>query len=260
MSYQHLELTQEGQIGIITISRPQSLNALNRELLGELRQVFQEIEQDSKLRTFIVTGKGEKAFVSGADIHELDNVTPVQAYEFICFGQEVFNYLEIMGKPSIAAINGYALGGGLELAMACDLRIASANARFGQLEIRLGNIPGWGGTQRLPRLVGSAKAKELIFTGKMIDSSEAKEIGLVNQVVSQDQLMSTAMAVAADIAAKAPIALKMAKTAINQGIETDLSAGLRIEAQGVAICFSTSDQKEGVRAFLEKRKPLFKGR
>ena len=260
MPHQYLEISRENKIGLITICRPESLNALNRGLLSELNDVFHQFEEDPEVRAFIITGSGEKAFASGADINELEDLTPAQGYELVCFGQDIFNYLEEMGTPSIAAVNGYALGGGCELAMACDLRVASSTAKFGQPEIRLGNIPGWGGTQRLPRLIGKARAKELILTGKFITAEDAKEIGLVNHVVPPEQLLSAAKKLASEIASKGAIAVRLAKTAINQGTESDLRTGLRIEAQGVAICFSTRDQKEGVRAFLEKRNPVFEGR
>lgn len=259
MGYEHITLAREGNIGIITVNRPEVLNALNRQTLMELKTAFLEFDEDAKIRAFIVTGSGPKAFVAGADINELNGLSPIEGLKFMHLGQEVFGLLEKMGTPSIAAVNGYALGGGCELAMACDLRVASTNAKFGQPEIKLGNIPGWGGTQRLPRLIGKTKAKELIFTGKFITAEEAEKLGLVNKVVPPDELLNAAKELARAVAAMAPVAVRMAKAAIDQGTETALEVGLNLEAQGVAMCLTTADQKEGVRAFFEKRTPVFRG-
>ncbi|BCV24590.1 enoyl-CoA hydratase-related protein [Gelria sp. Kuro-4] len=260
MEYENITLTREKNIAIITVNRPQVLNALNRQTLAELKATFLECEEDPGVRAVIITGSGLKAFVAGADINELNGLPPVEGLKLMHLGQEVFGLLEKMGTPSIAAVNGYALGGGCELAMACDLRIASTNAKFGQPEIKLGNIPGWGGTQRLPRLIGKTKAKELIYTGRFITAMEAERLGLVNKVVSPEELLLTAKELAREVAAMAPIAIKMAKAAIDQGTEAELAIGLSLEAQGVAMCLTTDDQKEGVRAFFEKRAPVFQGK
>lgn len=260
MNYKNIIFEQKKNIGIVTINRQEVLNALNHETLSELIDVFHKIEDNSNIRVFIITGSGPKAFVAGADINELNGISPINGLQFMHFGQCVFNFIEEMGTPSIAAVNGYALGGGCELAMACDLRVASINAKFGQPEIKLGNIPGWGGTQRLPRLIGKSKAKELIFTGTFITAEEAEKLGLVNKVVPQEDLLNVAEDLAFQIASKSPIALKLAKSAIDKGLEADIKIGLELEAQGVALCFTTDDQKEGVKAFFEKRPPVFKGK
>jgi len=260
MNYKNIIFEQKKNIGIVTINRQEVLNALNHETLSELIDVFHKIEDNSNIRVFIITGSGPKAFVAGADINELNGISPINGLQFMHFGQCVFNFIEEMGTPSIAAVNGYALGGGCELAMACDLRVASINAKFGQPEIKLGNIPGWGGTQRLPRLIGKSKAKELIFTGTFITAKEAEKLGLVNKVVSQEVLLNTAEELAYKIALMSPTALKLAKSVINKGYETDINIGLELEAQGVALCLTTDDQKEGVKAFFEKRPPVFKGK
>ncbi|AYO29650.1 crotonase [Biomaibacter acetigenes] len=260
MNYKNIIFEQKKNIGIVTINRQEVLNALNHETLSELMDAFHKIEDNPDIRAFIITGSGPKAFVAGADINELNGTSPINGLQFMHFGQRIFNFIEEMGTPSIAAVNGYALGGGCELAMACDLRVASVNAKFGQPEIKLGNIPGWGGTQRLPRLIGKSKAKELIFTGIFITAEEAEKLGLVNKVVSQEDLLNVAEELAYKIALMSPIALKLAKSAINKGYETDIKIGLELEAQGVALCFTTDDQKEGVKAFFEKRPPVFMGK
>lgn len=261
MAYKTLLYEKEGAIGIVTLNRPASLNALNSEVYTELYQVFESIEKDAKVRVAILTGAGEKAFAAGTDVVEMQSMTALEGNRFVLevirkASDRIYN----LSKPVIAAINGYALGGGCELAMCCDLRIASEKARFGQPEVNLGLIPGASGTQRLPRLVGVAKAKEMIFLGDMIDAATALSIGLVNKVVPPDKLMAEAKEWAAKLAAKSAPALAMAKKAINTGLDTDITSGLNMEAQCVSLCFATDDQKEGMKAFLEKRKPQFKNR
>lgn len=260
MDYKNILLEMELNIVIITINRPKTLNALNTELLQELEDAVKNLEVDSGVRVLILTGAGDKAFVAGADIAYMQNMTASEGKEFGLLGQRVFKMIEDFPKPTIAAVNGFALGGGCELAMACDIRVASENAKFGQPEVGLGIIPGFGGTQRLPRLVGRGKGKELIYTGEIIDAQKALQIGLVNHVVKQDELLPFTKKLAIRITGQAPLALRYAKEAINNGMEMDLERGLPLEANLLGICFSTSDQKEGMKAFLEKRKPLFQGK
>lgn len=248
---------QDGGIGIITVNRPAALNALNRETLEELSELLDKLAKDRSVKIVIVTGAGEKAFVAGADIAAMQPMSAIEARDFSRFGQEVFDKLENLPQPVIAAINGFALGGGCELALACDLRFATGNAKFGQPEVGLGIPPGFGGTQRLPRLVGKGRAKELLFSGDVIDAQEAYRIGLVNKVVAAGELMNTAKAVAAQIASRAPAAVQLCKAAINKGLDTTLAVGTAYEAEVFGLCFATADQKEGMSAFLEKRKPQF---
>lgn len=255
--YQHLAVEVAERVATVTISRPEALNALNSKLLDELKSAFESLEADVQVRVVIVTGSGDKAFVAGADIAEMKDMTPMQARQFSRKGQALMFLIENLRKPVIAAINGYALGGGCELAMACDIRIASDKARFGQPEVGLGIPPGFGGTQRLPRLVGEGMAKMLIFTGKMIDAQTAEKIGLVDMVVPHGELMDRAREVARSIAEKAAPAVLMAKDAIRRGLDVDLSTGCSYETEVFALCFATSHQKEGMSAFLEKRKPRF---
>lgn len=247
------------QIATVTVNRPRVLNALDRETFAHLELAFDRIEAELAVRCAIVTGAGARAFCAGADIRELNELGAEGALAFMAYGQAVFDRIAACPKPTIAAVNGYALGGGLELAMACDLRIAADSAHFGQPEITLGSIPGWGGTQRLPLLVGLGRARELILTGRIIDAVEAERIGLANQVVPSVELMAVARERAARIASLAPVALALAKDAIRQ-VEGDLAAGLRIEREHVARTFATEDQREGTHAFLEKRSPAFRGR
>lgn len=258
MPFENLIVKQIDGIAIITINRPQAMNALNSELLAELGQLIKEIELDSDIKVVIITGSG-KSFVAGADIAEMVAKSAVQGREFARLGNAVFTALEEMEKPVIAVINGYALGGGCELALACDIRLASERAKLGQPEVSLGITPGFGGTQRLAKTVGVAKAKELIFTGRMIDSKEAQAIGLVNQVYPPEILMDEAEKMAREITAKGPIAISYAKRAINEGLNLDLKRGLELESQLFGLCFSTYDQKEGMTAFLNKRQAEFKG-
>lgn len=258
--YKNIKLEKEDGIGILTINRPKALNALNTKTLLELRNMLLKIEKDKKINVLIITGEGEKAFVAGADIGEMRKKNPLKAMEFAKLGQGVFSQIENLSAPTIAAVNGFALGGGTELALACDIRIASENAKFGQPEVNLGVMPGFGGTQRLPRIVGKGIASELIFTGEIIDANEAFRIGLVNKVVKPDKLMDESKSFARKIMSKGLVAVKLAKSAINQGMNVDLASGLKIEAEAFSICFSTKDQKEGMTAFLEKREPKFKGK
>ena len=260
MSYNNLLYEQENGIGIVTINRPESLNALNREVYTELYEIFQEIKDDPDVRVVILTGSGERAFVAGADIAEMQPQSSLEIGSFIDIIRKASERIYTLSKPVIAAINGFALGGGFELAMCCDFRVASENAKFGQPEINLGVIPGGGGTQRLIRLVGMTRAKELIYTGDIIDANTAFTMGLVNKVVPPDSLMTEAKELARKMLSKSSIALSLAKTAINSGADMSLSSGLELEAQCFARCFATEDQKEGMKAFLEKRKPQFKNR
>lgn len=257
MDYNYLTLTQDDNVGIITISRPKALNALNSAVLKELSNAIDEMEKNKDVYVIVLTGEG-KAFVAGADIAEMKDMTPDEAKEFSRMGSEIFRKIETISKPVIAAVNGYALGGGCELAMACDIIIASEQAKFGQPEVGLGIIPGFSGTQRLPRVVGTKVAKELIFTGSTITAEEALRIGLVNKVVPHDACLQTAIDMGKTIASKGQIAIRNAKMAINRGIETDIDKGIDVEIEMFAACFANEDQKEGMTAFLEKRKPNFK--
>jgi len=252
--------SKEEGIGTVTINRPESLNALNEKVYTELYELFQEIEDDQDVRVVIVTGSGERAFVAGADIPEMQPQNSIEIRSFVDEARKASDRIYTLSKPVIAAVNGFALGGGCELAMCCDLRVASENAKFGQPEINLGIIPGGGGTQRLARLIGMTKAKELIYTGDPIDANAAFAMGLVNKVVSPDNLMAEAKELAQKILSKSSAALSLAKEAINTGFNVDLSAGLDLEGQCFALCFATEDQKEGMAAFMQKRKPEFKGR
>lgn len=258
MEFENLLLKKEGNIGILSINRPKSLNALNSNVLKELNTAIDTINDDDEISVVILTGEG-KAFVAGADIVEMKDKNSREAREFAELGIKVFRRLELMEKPVIAAVNGFALGGGCELAMSCDIRIAGEKAKFGQPEVGLGITPGFAGTQRLSRLVGISKAKELIFTGDMINANVAERIGLVNKVVSQEEIMNEAINLAKKIASKGQIAVRYAKTAINRGIETDMDTAMSIEKDLFGLCFATEDQKEGMTAFIEKRKPEFKG-
>lgn len=259
MNFENIIVDKIGSIGKLTINRPDVRNALNRQTLREIENAIEELGNDPAIRVIVITGSGDRAFCAGADVLEMKDASPLDTVEDCQLGKRVFARIEALGKPVIAQVNGYALGGGCELAMACDIRIASDKARFGQPEINLGLIPGYAGTQRLPRLVGKAKAKELIFTGDLIYANEAKELGLVNKVVPPDQLESTVMELATKLASKAPVALKLAKTSIDKGMETSLDVGSAYETDGFALCFTTYDHKEGINAFLEKRKAEFKG-
>ena len=260
MSFDNLLVHRESGVALLTIQRPHRLNALDAKTLDEIRQAALDFQQDPSIRCVIITGSGEKAFVAGADIHELARDTPAGARQRALRGQQTFDLIEQLGKPVIAAVNGFALGGGCELAMACTLRLAADNARFGQPEINLGLIPGFAGTQRLARLVGKTKAMEMILTGAPITAHEALAIGLVNRVVPAAELMSQARALAAELAAKPPLALRFAMEAINGGLEMPFAEGSRLEAALFGIVTTTEDMREGTTAFLEKRTPEFKGK
>ncbi|NDD62580.1 MAG: crotonase [Acidobacteria bacterium] len=247
------------RIAIVTINRPDKLNALNIQTRLELSDALDELREDDQIRVVVITGSGEKAFVAGADISEFEGRTAVQQ-RAVMRSRNIFTSAEDFPKPLIAMINGFCLGGGNELAMSCDLRIASEKARFGQPEINLGIIPGGGGTQRLARLVGEGRAMQLILSGEMIDAAEAWRIGLVNEVHPADQLRAKTVELAERIAAKSPVALALAKTAVKAAARTNLREGLDLEIDLFSLCFSSEDMAEGVRAFLEKRRPDFKGR
>jgi enoyl-CoA hydratase len=260
MAFDTLLLERDGAVASITINRPKVLNALNTQTIDELRRAVLDLTQDDNVRAVILTGAGEKSFVAGADINELAVQTPTGGREHALTGQHVFDLIENMGKPVIAAINGYALGGGCELAMACTLRIAADTAKLGQPEVGLGLIPGYAGTQRLPRLVGKGKAMELILTGAPISADEAQRIGLVNRVVPAAALMTEARALAAQLANGAPIAMRYIINAINKGAEMPFAEACQYEATLFGLVASTEDMREGTTAFLEKRKTEFTGR
>jgi enoyl-CoA hydratase len=260
MAFDNLLIERDEATAIVTINRPKVLNALNTQTLDELRRAILELQQDDGVRVVILTGAGEKAFVAGADINELAVQTPTAGREHALAGQHVFDLIENMGKPVIAAINGYALGGGCELAMACTLRLAADTAKLGQPEIGLGLIPGYAGTQRLPRLVGKGRAMEMILTGAPIAADEAQRIGLVNRVVPAADLMSEARTLAAQLAKSAPIAMRYIINAVNKGVEIPFAEACQYEATLFGLVASTDDMKEGTAAFLEKRKAAFRGR
>ena len=260
MAYDNLLFEVSEKIARITFNRPNVLNALNRKTMDELGDCLKAVRADDEIRVLILTGAGEKAFIAGADINELSQQTPVNGREFTLYGQEIIHRLETLGKPAIAAINGFALGGGCELALACTLRIASRNAKLGQPEVKLGLVPGYGGTQRLPRLCGKGVAHELILTGEMISAEDALRVGLVNRVVEPGELLATAEAIAKKIIANAPLAVKYAMEAVERGMEMPQEEGLYLEATLFGLCCATQDMREGTRAFLEKRPPKFEGR
>jgi enoyl-CoA hydratase len=260
MNYMNLSAEVKEDIVVLTINRPDKLNALNGETLAELKSFFLQVKDDPDVSVVIVTGAGEKAFIAGADIVELSKQDGLSGKEFSARGQEVFNLIENLGKPVIAAINGFALGGGCELALACHIRIASEHAKIGQPEVNLGIIPGYGGTQRLAKLVGTGKANELILTGDMIDAEEAKQMGLVNQVYQHDEFLAKAWEMAEKISKKGSIAVKLAIEAINRSNELSMNEGQAFEAALFGLCCSSEDFKEGTTAFLEKRKPNFKNK
>jgi enoyl-CoA hydratase len=243
----------------LTVNRPEKLNALDRQTMRDIDAAVGASGQDPSIGVLVVTGMGDKAFVAGADIAELSSQTPVEGAAYARLGQAVLGRLERLGKPSIAAINGYALGGGLELAMACTLRVASESARLGQPEVALGIIPGYGGTQRLARLVGPGRALELVLTGEPIDAREAHRIGLVNRVVPQTELAGVVETLARTLLSRGPAALRFALQAVHEGLQMTLEEGLSMEAALFGLCCATEDMREGTRAFVEKRKPAFKG-
>ena len=257
--FQNINVNINQEVATVTIDRPKAMNALNTEVLQELLVAFDQLGKDDEVRAIILTGAG-KAFVAGADIGQMHKLTAIEGRKMMQLGHKVMHLMESTEKPIIAAVNGYALGGGCELSMACDIRIASENAKFGQPEVGLGIIPGFGGTQRLSRLVGKGMAKYLIMTGDIIDSQEAYRIGLVEKVTPADQLMDEALKIAKTIASKAPIAVATAKTVINKGYDLDLISACQLEIEGFTAGFSSEDKAEGMGAFLEKRKAQFKNK
>ncbi len=260
MSYKNIlfEVKEDG-VALLTINRPEALNALNPETLEEIDMVLDSIEKNGNVKVLVITGAGDKSFIAGADIKEFPKMNPLQAYKFAEKGQRVFFRLEALPIPVIACVNGFALGGGCELAMSCDFIYASDKAKFGQPEINLGIIPGFGGTQRLARLVGRAKAKELCMTGEMISAEEAKNIGLVAKVFPSEKLLEETLKIASALAQKSQIALRAIKKVIDEGVGMDLRSGCALEANAFGFVFASEDAKEGVSAFIEKRKPNFKG-
>ena len=260
MTFENILLEKKNSIAYVTVNRPKVLNALNMATMEELRAAFTEIKSDSSIRAAILTGAGEKAFVAGADIGELAKQDPVSGKEFAHRGQAVLDLIENLGKPVLACINGFALGGGCELALACTVRLASDNAKLGQPEVKLGILPGYGGTQRLPRLVGKGLAMQMVLAGEVITAQEAHRIGLVNEVTAAAELIPRAEALAAKIIANAPLAVQYAMEAVNKGMEMTLAEGLFLEATLFGVCCATEDKKEGTTAFLEKRQAQFKGK
>jgi enoyl-CoA hydratase len=259
-SFESIKYDVKGSIAYIIMNRPKVMNALNRRTIEELNAAFHAAKEDATVKGVILTGAGDKAFIAGADIAELSTIDGEKAGEFSEKGQETLFFIETLGKPVIAAVNGFALGGGCETAMACTLRIAAENAKFGQPEVKLGIIPGYGGTQRLPRLVGKGRALQLILTGDLIDAHEALRIGLVNEVVPAEHLLSRCETLLEQICANAPLAIRYSIDAVNEGIETDLSSGLKLETKFFALAVSTEDRREGTSAFVQKRAPQFQGR
>jgi enoyl-CoA hydratase/carnithine racemase len=251
---------KKGAVAYVTVNRPKVLNALNMPTWTDLRTAFEDARDDDSVRGIILTGAGDKAFIAGADINELAHATALEAEESSRFGQKVLDLVENLGKPVIAAVNGFALGGGCETAMACTIRIAVESANFGQPEVKLGLLPGGGGTQRLPRLVGKGRALQLILSGGMISSQEAYRIGLVNEIVPAANLIARAEEILKQIAANAPVAVRLSLEAVNKGMDTSQSEGFALEASYFGLCAATEDKKEGASAFLEKRAPQFRGR
>ncbi|MDD2510142.1 MAG: short-chain-enoyl-CoA hydratase [Syntrophomonas sp.] len=257
MAYENIILEKEEKLAVLYINRPKAMNALNKETLLEIKDAVTAIKDDPTVELLIITGSGDKSFVAGADIAFMQNLSAMEAREFGALGQKVFRLIEAMEKPAIAAVNGFALGGGCELAMCCDFRIAASNAKFGQPEVGLGITPGFGGTQRLPRLVGSGMAKQLLYTADVINADEAFRIGLVNKVVQPEELLSEVKKIAGRILSKGQLAVRLSKAAANEGMQTDIDRAMSIEADAFGLCFATQDQKEGMTAFLEKRKANF---
>jgi enoyl-CoA hydratase len=260
MNFENILLEKKNTIAYVTVNRPKVLNALNMATMEELRAAFHDIKNDASVRVVILTGSGEKAFIAGADIGELAKHDAISAKEYTHRGQSVLNLVENLGKPVIACINGFALGGGCEIAMACTMRLASENAKLGQPEVKLGIIPGYGGTQRLPRLVGKGIAMQLLLTGEMISAQEAHRIGLVNEVVIAAELIPRAEAIAQKIIANGPLAVQYTMEAVNKGMEMPLAEGLYLEATLFGVACATEDKREGTTAFLEKKPAQFKGK
>ena len=261
MEFENIVYERESaDIGTLTINRPKVLNALNQKTLSELRNFLEDILPKENLKALIVTGAGDRAFVAGADIAEMTDMEDREFQEYVDLAHRVYELIESEPSPCIAAINGYALGGGCELALSCDIRIASEKAKLGFPEVKLGIFPGWGGTQRVTRILGLGRTKQLVFTGEMIDAEEAVRIGLVEKIVPHDRVMEEARHIAHTIAKRGPIAVRLAKTAINAGSEMDLKKALLLEKTLVSLCFDSEDRIEGMKAFLEKREPSFKGK
>lgn len=261
MGFEFISYEREpNNIGILKINRPNVLNALNWDTLGELREFLEDVMPKEELKAIIITGAGDKAFVAGADIAQMNEMKERDFQDYVDYAHRVYELIENEPCPSIAAINGYALGGGCELALACDIRIASEKARLGFPEVKLGIFPGWGGTQRVTRVLGLGKTKELVFTGEMVNAEEALRIGLVERVVPHSEIMNEAKKLAGEIAKRGPIAVRLSKTAINAGSEMDLQKALLLEKTLVSLCFDSQDRIEGMKAFLEKREPTFTGR
>jgi enoyl-CoA hydratase len=260
MEYKNVLVSFEGEVGILAINRPKALNALNTETLKDIQAGIREVKDHSELKALIVTGSGEKAFVAGADIEEMKGMNSIEALNFSKLGHLALRMIQDFDRPVIAAVNGYALGGGTEIALACDFIYASENARFGFPEVTLGIFPGFGGTQRLPRLIGKGKAKELILTGKIITAQEAYQMGIVNRVFPHASLVEETKKVALQIAANGAIGVRLAKSVVDGGFDMDLTEACSLESYAFSLGFSTEDQKEGMTAFVEKRKPNFKGR
>ena len=260
MPYENIRLEAGESIGTLTVDRPKALNALNPDTLREMLRCLRDVRRDGEVRALILTGGGEKAFIAGADIAAMSTMSVIEAKEMARLGQRVTSAIEDLAQPVVAAVNGFALGGGLEMVMACDLVVVSEKARFGQPEINLGIIPGFGGTQRLARRIGAPRAREMIYGGEMIDAATASQWGLVNRVVKPEDLLSEARKLASMLATKPAVALAQAKHAILRGLDVDLENGLRLEAEAFAVTFSTEDRTEGMAAFLAKRKAAFKGR
>lgn len=258
MELKNVLLEREGNIAIVTINRPKALNALNSETLHDLDRVVEHLEGENDVYAVILRGAGDKSFVAGADIAEMKDLNEEEGKNFGLLGNKVFRRLENLNKPVIAAISGFALGGGCELAMTCDIRIASEKAKFAQPEVGLGITPGFGGTQRLPRIVGDAIAKEMIYTGKIVKADEALRIGLINKIVAPEVLMEEAMKMAQMISVNAPIAVRLCKDAINRGTQVDMDSAIVVEAEDFGKCFATDDQTEGMSAFVERREKNFK--
>lgn len=257
MEFKFLLVDKKERIATVTVNRPQVLNALGFEVLAELKAALLQLKDDSEVKVVVMTGAGDKAFIAGADVGAMAKVGPLEARKYILLGHEIFDLIDGFPKPVIAAANGFTLGGGMELALACDFIYAAENARFGLPEVTLGIIPGWGGTQRLPLAIGPGRAKELIYSGRVIDAQEAYTIGLVNRVLPAEGFMDAVMAVAREIAQRSAVPLTMAKTSVRAYQEGGGQAGRLVEIQSVSLCFGSQDQKEGMAAFLEKRKPIF---
>ena len=253
-SQQYIQVEEKEDIAIVTINRPEKLNAMNIDVVKEMDNVIDHLDKDDGVKVVIITGAGEKAFSAGADIEYMTKISPLEAEKYALTGHATLNKIENSNKPIIAAINGYALGGGCELALSCDIRVASKNAGLGQPEVTIGICPGWGGTQRLIRIIGSARAKEMIYTGKRISAEEAFQMGLVNKVVELPQLMDECMNIAKQIAKNSAIAVRISKTLLNRGIDSDINTGLKLEIFGWSLCFSHPDREQRMTAFVQKSK------